>query len=83
MKFNEPLVEHVPPVQLTKEAGGEVDFEYDHSVYWPALDEICAKKRKRETERWEAAGKKIGELEGYLKGGDVMSLDGEHKGSEI
>ena len=83
LKFNEPLPDHVPKEQLVTHAGGDVEFEYDHSTYWPALWELCQKKRQRQVERWEKAGKKIGEHEGYLKGGEVKSLNGEYLGSEI
>ncbi|KAF2490050.1 phosphatidylinositol transfer protein [Lophium mytilinum] len=70
MKFNEPLTDHVPASQLIKNSGGEVDFTYDHDVYWPALNSICDQKRKEYKERWVSAGKKIGESEAYLKGGE-------------
>ena len=57
-----------------KNAGGEVDFEYDHSVYWPALANLAAERRRERTERWEKAGKIIGESEVYLWGGQEGSL---------
>ena len=83
MKFNEPLVDHVPAEQLQKHYGGKVDFEYKHEVYWPALNALCEKRRKDYVLRWERAGKRIGEFEAYLRGGDVMSLDGECKGGDM
>lgn len=83
MKFNEPLTDHIPVEQLLEGYGGKVKFEYDHSVYWPALNEMCEKRRQKYTERWEKAGSKVGELEGYLKGGDVKSLNGEFSGTDI
>jgi len=57
-----------------KDAGGEVDFKYDHSVYWPALDALATQRRNERKERWHAAGKLIGESEIYLWGGDEKSV---------
>ncbi|KAF2705927.1 CRAL/TRIO domain-containing protein [Pleomassaria siparia CBS 279.74] len=74
MRYNEPLTSHVPSSQLMEKAGGDVDFEYDHSVYWPALDALASQRRKEHKERWEAAGKHIGESEVYLWGGEEKSL---------
>lgn len=68
MKFNEPLIQHVPKEQLIKESGGDVWFEYDHSVYWPSMNGLAEERRNEMQERWEAAGKKVGESELYLRG---------------
>lgn len=57
-----------------KNAGGEVDFEYDHSVYWPALAKLAEERRAARTERWEKAGKLVGESEIYLWGGEEPSV---------
>lgn len=74
LKFNEDSGLHVPRDQLLKESGGLVEFEYDHDVYWPALNQLCEAKRKSMRQRWEKAGKRVGELETYLKGGQDKSL---------
>ncbi|KAI9711739.1 MAG: hypothetical protein M1820_001884 [Bogoriella megaspora] len=74
MKFNEPLSNHVPAQQLWSDYGGEAHFKYSHTDYWPALNAICEEKRKAYKERWVQAGKKVGEYEAYLRGGDQMSL---------
>lgn len=58
-----------------KAAGGEVDFKYDHAVYWPALDKLVTERRQQRKERWEKAGKMTGESEIYLWGGDEPSLN--------
>ncbi|OCK80719.1 CRAL/TRIO domain protein [Lepidopterella palustris CBS 459.81] len=79
MKFNEPLTDHVPASQLIKTSGGDVDFVYDHEVYWPALNALCDQRRREYRERWESAGKHIGESEVYLKGGDEGSVGVELK----
>lgn len=74
IKPNEPLPNHVPVSQLMTVSGGEVDFKYDHSIYWPALDKLTSEKRQQRIERWEKGGKLIGESEIYLWGGDEGSL---------
>jgi hypothetical protein len=75
IKTNEPLPNHVPASQLMKSSGGDVDFKYDHSVYWPALEKLVNERRQQRKERWETAGKIIGENEIYLWGGDEPSLN--------
>ncbi|KAL1646107.1 Phosphatidylinositol transfer protein (PITP) [Diplodia intermedia] len=70
MKFNEPFGNFIPPVQLMKSYGGEVEFEYDHSVYWPTLNQMCDKLRAERKARWEARGKQVGDSEFILKGGE-------------
>lgn len=74
MKFNEDLRQWVPPTQLWNQSGGDLDFEYDHAQYWPALTEECARRRAAYKKRWEAGGMKIGEFEEYLRGGDHPPL---------
>ncbi|RMZ75919.1 hypothetical protein DV738_g5237, partial [Chaetothyriales sp. CBS 135597] len=74
IKFNEDSTIHVPREQLMKECGGELEFEYDHTQYWPALNKLCELKRQAYRERWEKAGKRVGEHETYLKGGAEKSL---------
>lgn len=83
MKFNEPLPQHVPAAQLLKAYGGDVEFEYNHATYWPALVQLCERRRKDYEARWQKAGKLIGEHEDYLRGGDAVSLDGKVKGTEF
>ena len=74
MKFNEDLREHVPASHLMKAVGGDVEFRYDHSLYWPALNKLAEQRQKEYRERWVQAGKRIGEFENYLKGGTGHSL---------
>lgn len=69
MKFNEDLRKHVPPEQLWSKMGGDVEFEYDHSIYWPAMINLAAERKEAYRERWIRRGKRIGENEEYLKGG--------------
>jgi hypothetical protein len=74
LKFNEDMSKHVPRSQLLKINGGEVEFEYDHSVYWPALTRMAQVQRDLYQARWAMAGKHVGESEDYLRGGRVDSL---------
>ncbi|KAH8811929.1 putative CRAL-TRIO domain-containing protein C23B6.04c [Xylogone sp. PMI_703] len=73
LHFNEDMRKHVPPQQLWTEFQGELEFEYEHDVYWPALLKLTAERRAQRWERWVNAGKQYGESETYLKGGDVPS----------
>jgi hypothetical protein len=77
LKFNDDMKQYVPPEQLWSEDwGGEMDFEYDHSVYWPALNEMCRLRKEERLRRWEAGGKLVGESEDYLAGGTDVSVEG-------
>jgi hypothetical protein len=77
MNFNPSLRDHVPPTQLWKHHEGDLDFEYDHNTYWPALQKITESRRERMRERWVKGGKRIGEYEEYLRGGEQLSLQQE------
>ena len=74
LKFNEDLRKHVPPAQLLTTYGGDVEFQYEHAIYWPAINKLAEERRERQHERWLKGGSKIGELEAYLRGGDEKSL---------
>ena len=74
IKFNEDLRNHVPPGQLQKKFGGDVEFDYDHDKYWPALVTLAKKRRAEMKQRWEKAGKQIGESENYMRGGSEKSV---------
>ena len=84
IKFNEDMTKYVPGSQLLKECGGEVELKYDHSQYWPALTKLAEIRSNAYKERWISAGKKIGEREEYLRGGEgEKSLaETETKGEE-
>ena len=78
MKFDVDMRKIVPPEQLMKVYGGDVEFEYDHKTYWPALNNLADERRREIRQRWESAGKKIGESEKYLKGvGEAVGGSGE------
>ncbi|KFH43645.1 CRAL-TRIO domain-containing protein-like protein [Hapsidospora chrysogenum ATCC 11550] len=77
LKFNEDMKQYVPPEQLwSADWGGDMDFEYDHDVYWPALNDLCRQRREERRARWEAAGREVGESEAYLAGGTDESVKG-------
>ncbi|KAL4867541.1 hypothetical protein BDV12DRAFT_171120 [Aspergillus spectabilis] len=81
LKFNEDLNNHIPTSQLMKSVGGQVDFKYDHSAYWPALNKLAEIKQKEHKERWIQGGKRIGEYEHYLKTGTSPSLSQRESGT--
>lgn len=74
MAFNEDLRKFIPGAQLDNHFGGDVDFEYEHDKYWPALNRICDQKQAEYKERWVAAGRRIGEYEMYMRGGNQKPL---------
>lgn len=89
LKFNEDMKQYVPAEQLwSSDWNGDLDFEYDHETYWPALNEMCKQKQEQRLMRWAAAGKAVGESEEYLSGGTDVSATGfkytagEKKGEE-
>ncbi|KAF3910847.1 Patellin-3 [Dactylellina cionopaga] len=70
LKYNEDMSLHVPGSHLLKEFNGEIEFTYDHQVYWPNFIKLSTDKRKKYADRWRANGGQIGESEFYLKGGE-------------
>lgn len=62
--------------------GGDVDFVYDHAVYWPAMQELAAARRTAFIDRWVRGGKHIGESEAYLKGGNDRGVGALEDGGE-
>ncbi|KAF6822820.1 cral trio domain-containing protein [Colletotrichum plurivorum] len=80
LKFNEDMRQYVPEEQLwTEFSDGKLEFEYDHAVYWPALNAACKEKRDARTARWVAGGKLVGELEDYLGGAVEKGIGAEAK----
>lgn len=68
----------VPPQQLWNEFQGDLEFEYDHAIYWPAFLKLCEEKHAQYRERWVQAGRHHGESELYLRGGDAQSIKETH-----
>lgn len=61
----------IPPEQLDKDfEGGLVDFEYDHSAYFPAICKITMDKRIHYMQRFEKFGAVVGLSEIDLRGAD-------------
>ena len=81
MKFSPVNDEYVPREQLLNDNGGDLEFEYDHESYWPALDEECRRRKQAFRERWRAGGSRLGEYEEYLRGGSHKGLTEEEKGA--
>lgn len=76
----------MPPDQLDKKFGGDSDFEYINSKYWPELIRISGERRAAYTARWKEMGSKIGTSEIELQGGvldDVTSLTAMVEKTEI
>lgn len=76
LKFNEDMSQYVPKEHLWTTFKGDLDFDYDHSVYWPAMNKLATERREKRTERWIAGGKHIGESEDYLNGKTAMGISG-------
>ncbi|KAF2646090.1 CRAL/TRIO domain-containing protein [Massarina eburnea CBS 473.64] len=83
MRYNEPLSTLIPSSQLMKASGGDVDFVYDHATYWPALDALAKERIAARTQRWEKAGKLVGESEIYLWGGEEKSVGATAGAAEV
>lgn len=81
LKFSEDMRQYVPTEQLWTVFNGDVDFQYEHDVYWPAFLKLCAERRAAYKARWEKAGKIYGESEVYMKGGNVPSIGGGERAS--
>lgn len=71
--LNGDLKEVIPIEQLEKRFGGNLDFEYDHAVYWTHLHEVCGKRKAAYVKRWIDRGSKIGDSEFILRGGEETS----------
>ncbi|CCF56232.1 hypothetical protein KAFR_0A07980 [Kazachstania africana CBS 2517] len=66
--FDEPFPKYVPPQALDATYGGELDFKYDHEVYWPSLIKISKQKREHYLKRFEKFGSVVGLSEYDLRG---------------
>lgn len=83
LKFNDDMRQYVPPEQLwSADWKGDMDFEYDHAAYWPALHDECRRRREARLARWRAAGAVVGESEDYLAGGIDLSATGFRHAAE-
>lgn len=66
--YDQPFVNYVPKQQLDTDFNGDVNFEYDHEKYWPAMANLASKKREHYNERFLKFGGIVGLLEHDLRG---------------
>lgn len=83
LKFNDDMRQHVPPEQLWNEFHGDLEFEYDHEIYWPTMLKLCEEKHAEQHERWVKGGKHYGESEDYIKGGNTPSIGLSNAAAEV
>ncbi|GAA5938402.1 CRAL-TRIO domain-containing protein [Sporobolomyces koalae] len=64
----------IPAEQLQRIFGGSVNFEYDHSTYFPALTKLCFERKALHLERWKRFGGGLcGVDEAIIRGGKEPS----------
>lgn len=83
--FDQPFVNYVPTEQLDKDFGGEVNFDYDHKQYWPAMIKDAEVKKQHYLDRFEKFGSRIGLSEVDLRGNSEelsYNPDTDYKGEE-
>ncbi|KAH3668999.1 hypothetical protein OGAPHI_002754 [Ogataea philodendri] len=68
-KFDEPFRLFIPPEQLALNYGGDVNFEYVHDDFWPAMVELRNQKRKTLMENYYKLGGGVGLSEIDLREG--------------
>ncbi|GAA6004749.1 CRAL-TRIO domain-containing protein [Rhodotorula paludigena] len=62
----------IPPSQLQKIFGGDINLEYNHKEYFPALTKLCFERKAANLERWRKYGdNKCGLDEAIIRGGRV------------
>src|SRR3984885_4413311 len=69
------MTRYVPREHLWTEWDGDLRFDYNHAIFWPALNRICSDRRAERRRRWEAGGRHIGEHEDYLWGREPVGVD--------
>ena len=71
LKFNEDLREYVPSEQLYELFGGDVKFEYEHAVFWPAYLKLASERRERYINKFKEMGGDIGLSEWNIRAPDM------------
>lgn len=66
--FDEPFTKYMPLEQLDKDYGGDIDFKYNHDLYWNEMNKIAISKKNHYMERFNKFGKCIGLSEFDLRG---------------
>ncbi|KAH8914335.1 CRAL/TRIO domain-containing protein [Atractiella rhizophila] len=84
IRFNPDVRALVPPSQLEKAMfKGDLDFEYKHEEFYPALAKLCKQRREEQFERWKKAGGRVGEDEWIIKGGEVEQEETKPNGEMV
>lgn len=58
--FDEPFTNRIDPHNLDYHYGGDMKFDYDHSIYWPDFKQKIEKRRVDNYEKWDQLGGTIG-----------------------
>lgn len=62
----------IPANQLQKIFGGEINLEYNHDQYFPALTKLCFERKAENLERWRKYGEnRCGLDEAVIRGAHV------------
>lgn len=62
----------IPASQLQKIFGGDINMEYDHKTYFPALTKLCMERKAANLERWRKYGNNLCGLdEAIIRGARV------------
>lgn len=70
--FDQPFPEYVPSLQLDKDFGGRVNFDYDHEKYWGDMVSAAEEKKRKCIKRFETFGSVVGLSEEDLRGDDEL-----------
>ncbi|KAG8950290.1 hypothetical protein FRC03_012917 [Tulasnella sp. 419] len=73
IRFNPSAVKDqlFTPNQITKTWGGDIEFPYDHELYWKSLNDMCEARQKAKMEKWKELGGTVGLSEWDIQGVDV------------
>ncbi|KDN52152.1 hypothetical protein K437DRAFT_254528 [Tilletiaria anomala UBC 951] len=71
VKFDASIKDEVPLAQLSGDFGGQLDFTYDHTAYWPDLVRVIKERREQMLSRFlEKCNGEIGAAEWVIRGGE-------------
>ncbi|KAG0150137.1 hypothetical protein CROQUDRAFT_652854 [Cronartium quercuum f. sp. fusiforme G11] len=74
IKFNPDVTELVPSEQLEKNCfGGQLEFQYEHEIYFPLLIKLCNERRTEMLKRFKKLGSQVGLSEYDLRGGNDIN----------
>ncbi|BGP23339.1 Phosphatidylinositol transfer protein (PITP) [Rhodotorula toruloides] len=70
----------IPASQLQKIFGGDINMEYDHKTYFPALTKLCMERKAANLERWRKFGEnRCGLDEAIIRGARVPGQEANGK----